>query len=374
MSSTPPSTGSAPPDRYAGQPQRAADGLRHRPAAVHDLAAVQKVDAHAPELVRQRLGDQPLPALIRVKLRRPGPAPWLAAPRRLSGWCGPRTRHVGVHPPWHRARRRPDRRCGLQRSCREAVDDHRAASSPSGTPMAAGARAPPPPAFSPHHPVVTHRPVPTRRRPDLRTVQRDPTQRHQPGLGTRRQRLGEQLLERLRVPGPEPADRHEVRRLGRGASSPRCMTRRRWCWTWRPRSPWAATAWTTSRCFGPSPASTGRSRPIRRCPGRSPRSPPTPHGLTDGSGHEVARWRETRVGPTGEPHRALDDVERLVVRAVDVRRRPGPARFEAALDQAHPAVHRGAVRQHAEAHRPGAERLSGARSCQPEGWTGGYAA
>ena len=55
--------------------------------------------------------------------------------------------------------------------------------------------------FGPHHPVVTHRPVPTRRGPDLRAVQSDPPQRDQAGLGAQRQRLREQLLERLRVPG-----------------------------------------------------------------------------------------------------------------------------------------------------------------------------
>jgi hypothetical protein len=57
----------------------------------------------------------------------------------------------------------------------------------------------------------------------LRAVRRGPAQRHQSGLGAQpqrvgaqRQRVGEQLSERLRVPTPEPADRHGVRCLLRG--------------------------------------------------------------------------------------------------------------------------------------------------------------
>jgi hypothetical protein len=62
-----------------------------------------------------------------------------------------------------------------------------------------------------HHPVVAHRPMPARRRPHLRPIQGDPTQRHQTSRCTQAQRLGEQRLQRRPVPGPEPADRHEVR-------------------------------------------------------------------------------------------------------------------------------------------------------------------
>jgi len=50
--------------------------------------------------------------------------------------------------------------------------------------------------LGPHHRVVAHRPVPARRRRYLRPIQGDPTQRHQTSLGTQRQRLSEQSLQR----------------------------------------------------------------------------------------------------------------------------------------------------------------------------------
>ena len=123
-------------------------------------------------------------------------------------------------------------------------------------------------------------------RADLRPVQRDRAQAHQPGLGAQPQRVDEQRRKRLRVPRPEPCQRHMIRAQPTGQHPQRHIL---------PATP-------LDQPRGPQPmCSRRRATPRPASPGHTPAGhahrPDTRHGTATDPADRPRRSRTTPDDP-----------------------------------------------------------------------------